>query len=194
MVSSYTDSQQRTVIAYAQSATNISIEENENNDNPISYRFVVMESYLPSFKADASDKGGILGIISKAPIFVGIAMFAFFWVFFKGKGGNQSFGNSPLGRLGKIFGGKKGGRRYPSNRGDVHGRMDRWQAKHGSVSRSSTGGGGSRGGGGRNGGTKQSANMRYTQSTARKQGYGAGISGKTYRSSLGRSGGGDWSD
>jgi len=144
---------------------------------------------LPTFQSEM-ERGGILGVLSKAPIFVAIAMFAFFWVFFKGKnGGGGSFGNSPLGRLGKIFGGGRK-RRNTFGRGgsrDIYGKKDRWDARHG--------------GGSSLGATKQSANMRYGQKQARTSknaaynGMGGGFasSGKSYRNS-GGFGGGDWSD
>eukprot|EP01083_Nonionella_stella_P019570 54343_1 len=182
LVSSYTDPQQRTVIAYVQSAGNVSMDSSEG-DKDVSYRFVVMESYLPSFNAQA-DRGGVLGIISKAPIFVGIAMFAFFWVFFKGKGGSGSFSNSPLGRLGKIFGGRSKRRNSLARGGsrDVYGKKERWNQRHGGAARP--------------GGGKMSANMRYgNQTSSRKtpgKPGGFRTSGASYK--RGGLGGGDWSD
>jgi len=53
LVSSYTDGQQRTVIAYAQSAHNVSSQGKDANDEDISYRFVVMELF-----ADISERDG----------------------------------------------------------------------------------------------------------------------------------------
>ena len=162
LFSSHTDGAQHTLIAYAQSASNI----NKKLDDDSTYNFVVMESFLPGFNAaNQAGKGGVFSMLSKAPVFIGVAMFAVFYMFFKGKrgggmgggggggGGMGGFGNSPLGRLGKIF---MGGR--SSRRGSRYGRggrgggvggskMDRWQAKHGGPSSRQN----------------MSANMRYGQ-------------------------------
>merc|ERR1719495_1334143 len=87
---------------------------------------VTLESHLPG-AVDESASGGVLGMVTKAPLFVGIALFAIFFVFFKGKGGG---GNSPLGRLGKIFGGRRG--RGGGRNRDPAATMDRWESRHGS--------------------------------------------------------------
>lgn len=152
LVSSCTDIYQHTVIAYAQSTDGAA----EGDD--VSYGFVVMESYLPSY-VTGDEKGGVMGMVTKAPIFLVIAFIGVFWIMFKGKGGAT---NSPLGRLGKIFGGgRRGGTRPPLRGGGRGGpgfgdtKMERWQNKHGSVK-----------GGGRFG----SANLRYGGGASRSLG------------------------
>jgi len=137
---------------------------------------VTMESHLPG-AVDESAQGGVLGMMGRAPLFAGIALFAIFFVFFKGKGGG---GNSPLGRLGKIFGGGRRGVGRGGSRGrDPAAAMDRWESKHGA-----------RAGGmmGKRGGS-QSANMRYGSNSGKSR---SGMMGGSRRPSLGR--GGDWSD
>jgi len=152
LVSSFTDVHQHTVIAYAQS-TDGAVEGDD-----VSYGFVVMESYLPNY-TQSDEKGGVMGMVTKTPVFLVIAFLMVFWVMFKGKGGNT---NSPLGRLGSIFGGKRGKTRAPL-RGGQRGRgfgdtkMERWQDKHGSVPR---------------GGRMGSSNMRYGTSPSGRMGRG----------------------
>ena len=152
LVSSFTDIYQHTVIAYAQS-TDGAVEGDD-----VSYGFVVMESYLPNYTG-GDEKGGIMGMVTKAPIFLVIAFIGVFWVMFKGKKGSA---DSPLGRIGKIFGGgSRRGTRPPLRGGGRGGagfggtKMERWQNRHGSVKR---------------GGRFGSANLRHGSGSPRNLG------------------------